>query len=163
MKRAKRQKTKIRIKISQKKIRINKKKLTLLAKRILKIKGLKSGAELSIVFVGTRRIRGLNKRFRNKDVPTDVLAFSMLEGKGVPPFSEILGDLVICPEIARKSARIYKTTTEQEICLYLIHGILHLLGFDDSNVKNRSLMEREQDKILKKIMKHGKTKYYSKF
>ena len=179
----------IGIKDSQRKITINKKDTTHLAKQILRIKGKKC-AELSILFVGKTRIRGLNKKFRKIDRPTDVLAFGQnveeknlclhpalpkirklsvtknnwaasplllrnirkLRGKGkggVNP--EILGDVVICPEIA-----------QDEIYLCLLHGILHLLGYDDSNAKNRTLLEREQTRILKKIKKDEKTEHCPK-
>lgn len=135
-------KIKARIKDSQRKIPINKEKVAYLAKQVLKIKG-KREAELSILFAGRRRIRTLNKKFRRIDRPTDVLAFSQsAEGKDARLHPEILGDVVICPEIARG-----------EIYLCLVHGILHLLGYDDSNAKERSLLEKEQAQILKKIMK----------
>ena len=143
-------KIKIKIKNSQRRITLNKRKLTFLAKQTLKIKGIKE-AELSILFVGRQRIRTLNKKFRKINRVTDVLAFSMREGKGTRLHPEILGDVVICPEIAQKSARIYKTTKEGEIYLYLVHGILHLLGYDDSSVMRRRAMEKEQARILKRL------------
>ena len=155
MKQLRNQTLKIEIKNSQKKITINKKKIAYLAKQILKIKGLRH-TELSILFVAKSRMRQLNKKFRKIEKPTDVLAFSMDD-------PDLLGDVVICPEIAQRFAKIYKTTTKREICLYLIHGILHLLGYNDTNARNRSLMEKEQARILKKITNHGKAKYYSKF
>jgi len=144
---------KVKIKNRQKKITINKKDIEQLASQILKIKG-KRRAELSILFAGTKYIRSLNKKFRKVDAATDVLAFSMREGKGAAFKPEILGDVVICPEIAQKSAKVYKTSVKGEIHLYLTHGILHLLGYDDSNSRNRSLMEREQVRILKTIKKN---------
>lgn len=121
-----------------------------LAKKILKIKGL-NNAELSILFVGKQRIRTLNKRFRKKDRPTDVLAFSMQQGRGTFVHPQILGDVVICPQIAQAAAKIYRTYTEKEILLYLIHGILHLLGYCDRSQAARLRMEKEQLQILKKI------------
>ncbi len=143
---------KIRIKSTQRKITINKKAITYLAKQVLKIKNI-GGAELSILFVGKRRIRGLNKRYRRIDRATDVLAFSMREGTNANLHPQILGDLVICPEIAEESARLRKTTKKREIQLYLIHGILHLLGYNDSDKKGRSLMEKEQNRLLKRLTK----------
>jgi len=145
-------KIKIEIKNSQRKIAINKKLIRSLAKRILKIKGI-TEAQISILFAGKVRIRALNRTFRKLDRPTDVLAFSMREGKGPRLHPEILGDVVICPEIAQKCAKRYKTAAREEIHLYLIHGILHLLGYDDSNTKKRSLMEKEQTRIFEKIFK----------
>ena len=164
MKQGKRQRTRIIIKIkdNQKKITINKKAVNYLAKQILKVKGVKE-AELSIVFVGQNRIRTLNRKFRKVDRPTDVLAFSMREVKGIHfpcvlkragrVHPELLGDVVICPEIARKRAKIYRTTENREIYLYLTHGILHLLGYEDMNGKSFSVMKQEQQRILKKVLK----------
>jgi rRNA maturation RNase YbeY len=106
--------------------------------------------------VGKQRIRALNKKFRKINRVTDILAFSMREGKDVRLHPEILGDVVICPEIAQKSARIYKTTKENEIYLYLVHGILHLLGYDDSSVMRRRAMEKEQTRILKRLTQKRK-------
>lgn len=143
---------KIRIKDCQRKITINKKKIDLQAQQVLKIKGIKAG-ELSILFVGSKRICTLNRDFRKIDRPTDVLAFSMCEGKDAGLHPEILGDIVICPQIAKRYAKIYKTTIEYEICLYLVHGILHLLGYNDASLKTRSAMEREEARILKRIVR----------
>ena len=161
-KRIKGHRLKVRIRTTQRKIAINKKRLIHLAKKILEIKGL-NNAELSILFVGKQRIRTLNKRFRKKDRPTDVLAFSMRQGRGAFLHPQILGDVVICPQIAQAAAKIYQTYTEKEILLYLIHGILHLLGYCDKSQAARLRMEKEQLRILKKLAKDGKTRHYSKF
>lgn len=141
---------KIRIKDCQRKITINKKRIDSRARQVFKIKGIEKG-ELSIFFVGRRRIRTLNRRFRRIDRPTDVLAFSMREGKGASLHPEVLGDVVICPQVAKRYAKIYKTTTEYEICLYLVHGILHLLGYSDTSLQSRSAIERQEKEILNKI------------
>jgi len=140
----------IKIKNKQKKTTISQKNIVNLAKQVLKIKGVKR-AELSILFVGKKRIRTLNGKFRNIDKPTDVLAFGMHEGKALRIHPEILGDVVICPEVARAFARHCKTSEKYEICLCLVHGILHLLGYRDSNRKMSSLMEKEQAKIFKRL------------
>lgn len=144
---------KIKIKNSQTEISINRRRVTELAKKTLKILGVKE-AELSVLFTGKQRIRTLNKKFRKIDRPTDVLAFSMREGKsGAVLHPEILGDVVICPEIAQHSAMICQTSKEHELYLCLVHGILHLLGYDDSHPRHRLLMEKEQARILKSILK----------
>ncbi|MCQ9208510.1 MAG: rRNA maturation RNase YbeY [Omnitrophica bacterium] len=145
-------KIRVEIKDRQRKIAINKKAARALVRRVLKLKGL-TKAEVSILFAGKTYIRTLNRRFRKIDEPTDVLAFSMYEGRENPLHPEVLGDLVICPEIAQKYARSYGTSLNREIYLYLIHGILHLLGYDDTSAKKRIIMEKEQNRILKKILK----------
>lgn len=145
---------KIKIKNSQRKIPISEKKIAYLAKKVLRIKGIKK-AELGILFAGSYRIRALNKKFRKVDRATDVLAFNMREvGKAdIDLYPEILGDIIICPEVARRFSKIYRTSLEDEIQLCLVHGLLHLLGYDDSTPKKRAIMEREQVKILKRIAK----------
>lgn len=120
------------------------------AKQTLQIKGVKK-AELSILFASKQHIHHLNQRFRHVDQPTDVLAFSVLEGRPLPGAPEVLGDVVICPEITRRFAKIYHTTKEKELYLCLVHGILHLLGYDDTTAKGRALMEKEQTDIIQQI------------
>ncbi len=72
-----------------------------------------------------------------------------LISNGVHP--EILGDIVICPEFAQSSAKIYNTTFKRELALYVIHGILHLLGYDDISTEERRGMEKEQATLLEKV------------
>jgi probable rRNA maturation factor len=153
----KRQKKNLRVKIRncQRKITINKKKIAYLARQILKKKGVKE-AELGILFVGKRRMCTYNRKFRKIDRPTDVLAFSMREGKMSRYHPEILGDVVICPEMAQDFARTYKTTITAEIYLYLTHGVLHLLGYNDLNARERHKIEKEQSQILKNYLKMSK-------
>ena len=64
---------------------------------------------------------------------------------------ELLGDVVICPEVAQEQAKAYRKRREEEILLYLIHGVLHLLGYKDSARKDRLRMQKEQQRILKAI------------
>lgn len=83
----------------------------------------------------------------------------MREGKGLKsPHPEILGDIVICPEIAARAAGTFQTTKEEEMCLYLIHGILHLLGYKDKGQRRRAVMEKEEMRILKKLLKENSNK-----
>jgi probable rRNA maturation factor len=98
----------------------------------------RTGNSLSVVFIGSSRMREINRRYRGKDVPTDVLSFryhgEMVEGMA------FLGEIVISPEIAYKSAVARGMKFEAEIRTLLLHGILHLLGYDhetDSGEMNR--------------------------
>lgn len=99
--------------------------------RLLRLSGFKR-AELSVLYVGERRMRGLNLRFRGIDRPTDVLSFSMLEGRALkhPGTSEMLGDIVICPSVAARNAHREGMDVDEELRLLLVHGFLHLLGHD---------------------------------
>jgi probable rRNA maturation factor len=84
-------------------------------------------AELSILLVGDRRIRTLNRDWRGKDVATDVLSFPLSDPPGIGP---LLGDVVISLDTAFRRAKDEGRPVTAELDRYLAHGILHLLGFD---------------------------------
>jgi len=84
------------------------------------------GADLSIVLTDDAAIRSLNRKFRGVDRPTDVLSFSQREGEA-PPHARLLGDIVISVQTA---ARRRKRLLEDELFHLLVHGLLHLLGYD---------------------------------
>ena len=89
-----------------------------------------SPAELSLVLMDDRGIRGLNRAWRKKDRPTDVLSFPQREGKFANPHDPMLGDIVISVERAAAQAREHGHSFEREMDLLLVHGLLHLLGFE---------------------------------
>jgi probable rRNA maturation factor len=103
-------------------------------------------AALSIVFVGKPAIRSLNSRYRQKDYATDVLSFSY-EGEMLEelPF---LGEVLIAPEIALAQAVRFNSRLEKELRKLLVHGILHLLGYDHE--KDKGEMNRIQAKLLRR-------------
>ena len=86
--------------------------------------------ELSILLADDRKIRTLNKQYRGQDRATDVLSFSQNEGEENKPNSHLMGDVVISTVTAKRQAAEHGLTLEEEIVLLLIHGTLHLLGFD---------------------------------
>lgn len=88
------------------------------ARRAQKLSGVKG--DVSVLIAGSRRIQELNLRFRRKDKPTDVLSFPREDG----------GDIAISAPIARTNARRYGLTTLQELKILVLHGMLHLAGFD---------------------------------
>lgn len=87
-------------------------------------------AELSLLFVDDREIQELNRRFLNRDKPTNVLAFSMREGEFAALHPHLLGDVVISVETSRRQSKRARLTEMEMIGLLLIHGILHLLGYE---------------------------------
>ncbi len=108
--------------------------------------------ELSILIVDNETITALNKKYLNKNIPTDVLAFSMQEGKeSFRSEAKILGDVVISFEMARLRSKELEIDIKKEIILYLVHGVLHLLGYKDDDVSSRKEMERRQEELLGKI------------
>ena len=135
----------------QSKQRISKKKIRQIATAILNALGYPD-AELSILIVDDQQIARLNRQYLNRKGPTNVIAFSMQDG----PFSEIapnlLGDVVISVETAHRQALNAGLGMRAYFNQLLIHGILHLLGYDHENDKSEARkMERKAKELLKLI------------
>ena len=101
-------------------------------------------AHLGVLLIGDRAMRRLNRQYRRMDRTTDVLAFSMREGPG--PASALIGDVVISVHTAAKQARQLGRSLDEELTVLLIHGILHLCGYDHerSNQEARRMQQRER-------------------
>lgn len=123
----------------QRKHRISQKKFKSLLQRLTEHYKL-ADPEVSLVFVGTRAIKTLNRRFLKKDAPTDVLSFPIGEKSADGRF--YLGDIVISVPQAHKQCSSQNYGLERELELLTIHGFLHLLGF-----KHRKGIESEEKKI----------------
>lgn len=102
---------------------------------------------LSLSTIGPTRMREMNGVFRRKDRPTDVLSFSRLEGMRMP--SPDIGDVLLCPSVARHQAKRLGITLEEELQRLTVHGVLHLFGFDHEKSKAEAKrMFQLQDAIL---------------
>ena len=109
-------------------------------------------AELCLVLVGNAEIRKLNAKFRKKDYPTDVLSFPA--GDQLPV--SILGDVVISVEKAKAQSKERRRTFNEEMVTLLIHGIVHLLGYDhERSSKDARIMERLEKKIYRTLCDQG--------
>ena len=115
-----------------------------MAKRMLTALSLPD-AELSLVLCDDATIHELNRDFRHKDKPTDVLAFAMREGKFGDTASPLLGDIVISLQTTKRQAREHKRSFEEEVRMLLAHGLLHLLGFDHQTVQQDRRMKARTD------------------
>lgn len=134
----------IHVSNSQRKVRVAVPKLQAFAdaalQLALRIKPWKGGVlqelpQLDAVLVSDARIAALHKQFMNIAGPTDVITFQH-------------GEIVISAETAKANARRYRTTTESEIRLYIVHGILHLLGFDDTTQAAARTMAKRQARVV---------------
>jgi len=120
-------------------------------------------AELSVLLVDTPTIADLHQRWLGEEGPTDVLAFPMDELRPPPPGSDrsdrsraadpdseptVLGDVILCPEVATEQAREAKRPVTEELELLCTHGILHLLGFDHAEPDEKATMFGLQDRLL---------------
>ncbi|TKB73483.1 MAG: rRNA maturation RNase YbeY [Nitrospira sp.] len=109
-----------------------------------------SGSELSLSLVGDRRMRRLNARYRRRDRPTDVLAFASREAS--QPVTLLLGDVVISVDTARRQARRAGIPMDRELVTLLIHGVLHLLGYDhERSAPEARRMQRKERAILRSL------------
>ncbi len=112
-------------------------------KLVLEEKG-RMNAEVSVVYMDEPEMKDLNKRFKKISKPTDILSFPMNDGKlaGINP--NLLGDIVICVPYARKQAIEHSHSLERELTVLLIHGLLHLMGYDHKTEKSEMLMKEQE-------------------
>jgi len=105
------------------------------------------GSELSLLLTGDDQIKLLNRAYRKKNRPTDVLAFAQREGKHGDRAGSLLGDLVVSVPTARRQASARGIDLMSELTVLLAHGLLHLLGWDhDTRLKDRR-MRLETDRL----------------
>lgn len=107
-----------------------------------------SDVELSILLCGDREIRTLNRQWRHKDKPTDVLAFAMREAQETQPTGNLLGDVVISVETAARQAKQHGHTVKTEVLTLLAHGLLHLLGWDHQTDEEDRRMRAEVARLV---------------
>jgi len=130
-----------------------------IAQRVLKAEGVAPPYEVSLVFTGAETVKQLNRDYRGVDEPTDVLAFYMLPHKGadssfaLPPDGVTrLGEVIISYPQAVEQARKQGHSTEKELALLIIHGILHLLGYDHEEPKEERQMRGREKELLDKCL-----------
>ncbi len=125
------------------------------AARLLGAIGL-GRCELSLIVVDDATIRGLNREFRGKDAPTDVLSFSQVEEAGGPPPNPaeivnsprtVLGDVVVSIDTALRQAKEFEVAPAARLRRLLVHGVLHLIGYDHerSLAEARRMFTRERE------------------
>lgn len=129
--------------------RVDEERLVGLAQKILAASGEPDG-ELSLEIVGNKRIQDLNRRYRHQDRPTDVLAFPTREAPG--PRTPLLGDVIISFQQAAEQATRYGHSIDEEFMTLLIHGTLHLLGYDhERGVHEAHRMHRKERSIMQTL------------
>jgi len=134
---------------------LNKQKKTRLALQLLQNFSVKAMRQLklksdraAIAFVTDSEIARLNKTYRKKNKPTDVLSFPAQTTKRVNK-NKFLGDIAIAPAVARRYAQKNGRSLQTEICILILHGILHLLGYDHET--DRGQMDRIELKLRRKL------------
>lgn len=126
-----------------------------LAESVLEVEGLPDLTDVTIMFVDVEQMTRYNEHFMKRDGPTDVLAFPLVQLKPGsyptpdphgPPLS--LGDVIIAPAYVRNQAENRGTTFEDELALMVVHGILHLLGYDHQTDEDAAVMEAREAELL---------------
>lgn len=137
-----------------------------LARMVLDEERVPEDAELSVIFVDEQAMSDLNERFLGGSGPTDVLAFPMDEdvapggrqpdqgGRGPGSPSEpgeapsVLGDVVVCPQVAKRQANSGRTSLDEEVALLVVHGVLHLLNYDHAEEQETEAMRKRESELL---------------
>jgi len=142
----------ILIKNQQKIIKVNQKKIERIIKKVLQNLKVDEETEISVLFTDDKFIRSLNNKYRGIDKPTDVLSFSLQEGaiKSLEVESDkLLGDIIISVETAQRQADNLNHSMEKELTVLLIHGLLHLTGYDHEKDKDFKIMREKESEMLK--------------
>ncbi|MDD5120308.1 MAG: rRNA maturation RNase YbeY [Candidatus Omnitrophica bacterium] len=128
---------KITIKNLQKKLPIHAVKIRKLIQKILKGENIRESGWINICFVNDPFIKKFNAKFHKTNSSTDVLAFNLSE-------KILLADIMISTDTAIRQAAIFKTSADYELSLYVAHGILHILGYNDQKTNQAKLMRKKE-------------------
>jgi probable rRNA maturation factor len=130
-----------------------------IVRQVLKAEEVATPYEVSVVLTDSETVKQLNRDYRGVDEPTDVLAFHMLPQKGIddsfalPPDDVTrLGEVIISYPQAAEQAREQGHTTEKELALLVIHGILHLTGYDHEEPEEESKMREKERELLERCL-----------
>jgi probable rRNA maturation factor len=117
--------------------------------RAMRAAGRREDADVSVRVVNANEMQQLNSEFREQDKPTNVLSFPAGDIEGLPSDADVpLGDIVVCAEIVRSEAKEQGKTDKAHWAHIVVHGTLHLLGFDHENASDAATMEGLEIKIL---------------
>ena len=111
-----------------------------------------NGAEVALTVVGAAEIRRLNQTYRGKDQPTNVLSFpAPAQPRAAKGRATLLGDLVICARLLRSEARAQGKTLRAHWAHLVVHGALHLIGYDHVKTRDERRMQRREISVLKSL------------
>jgi probable rRNA maturation factor len=108
-----------------------------------------AGCEMALQVVSAARMRLLNRRYCGKDKPTNVLSFPAAPAPGVKP--RPLGDVLICPAVLRREARAQGKSEQAHWAHLVVHGTLHLMGYDHEVERDAARMERREIAVLRRL------------
>ena len=135
----------ITLKNLQNKLPIHTGKIKKLILKVIKGERVKESGWINICFVDNTQIKKFNAKFLKTKSSTDVLAFNLSEKK---ERKIILADIMISTQEALKQAANFKTTPDYELSLYVVHGLLHILGFNDRSRGEKKLMRKKESRYV---------------
>lgn len=143
---------KVQIENRQNKVKIDRKAIRNTVLKIFRLLDCLD-KEISICFTDDENIKELNKQYLNRNKATNVLSFSLQEGEYGNINPRMLGDVIISVETAQRDAASGNLTNKQELDFLLIHGILHLTGYNHENTTEKEVkrMEQKEKEIFNKI------------
>ena len=128
----------------QEELSVDLEKVRTLCERILDDVGIKRG-KMNVVFVDSHTIRQYNRDFLQHDYPTDTISFPIEERRSE---GYLEGEVLVCTEVAKSRADEFGWTAEEELLLYVVHGMLHLTGFDDTTPEQKTVMQEKEREYL---------------
>jgi len=137
----------IEITNTQRRMRIDYSRIVALAEKVLQAEG--AAGDVSIVFVNRKKIIELNGRYFGKDSETDVIAFPLHDS--LPGDRDFLGEVVVCTDVAMDEAARRGLQPDDELQLYVAHGLLHILGHDDDTPQRRARMNARARAIIRSM------------
>jgi probable rRNA maturation factor len=136
---------------SDKSVKVSRKTLDALVRFVLAAEGMKPG-RIDLAIVGEREIAASNRQYLNHAGSTDVISFDLSDC--LTP--GLTAQIIVCAPMATRQAKYHGLTARQELMLYIIHGLLHVTGYDDLSVRQHAKMAARQDELLKEFLGKGK-------
>lgn len=139
-------KPKVAISSSQKALRVPRRRIDRLVAFVAAAEGMRL-AEVDLAIVPNGQIASLNRRYLRHAGPTDVLSFDLSEGGG-----GLVAQLVVCGDVAVRQARLRHIPPQRELMLYVVHGLLHLMGYEDQTVRGAARMHAREEELLRAFL-----------
>jgi probable rRNA maturation factor len=142
----------VSLQVHARSVTVSRRRVLRLAQTVLRLVG-EPLADMNVSLVGDRRMRQLNRRFRHKDRTTDVLAFAFREARAPHGFNQAaahLGDVIIALPTAQRQAKAVRRPLEEELVTLLIHGVLHLCGYDHERSRAEALSMQKKERHMRR-------------
>lgn len=144
----------VEVLVRQRRHRVDPARVAALAAHVLRAER-RADAALSVTIVSDRRIAALHREYLDVPGPTDVISFPLEDELPLGDGPRLLGEVVVSADTAAREARARRLPFERELLLYVAHGTLHLLGYDDHDPKERARMHRRQEALLDRFLARG--------